>query len=130
MLSQDARLVRRFESQPLGDDVARALVAHVETEIAPDHHPVGADQVDEVTQGLGRMTDRVVGEPSQIGAEGPPGFVAGLGPHPLTVLEPPKEVGQGPTGVGQAHLQTRKLVQHAAQDQVRRGYSGVERVAE
>src|SRR5262245_29337309 len=91
--ADDARLVAGLETQSLGDDVARPFVAHVEAEVAAEHHAVDADQIHEVAQRFWRVGDGVVGESSEVGAEGAPRPLARLGSYALAVLQPAEEIG-------------------------------------
>ncbi len=49
-----------------GDGFDRTLVAHIEAVVASHHHTVDANELDEVSQRLGGVADRVVGEASEI----------------------------------------------------------------
>ena len=48
----------------------------------------------------------------------------------VAVIEPADEVGQGAAGMGQAHLEVGHLVEHAAENQIRRRDRGIEGIAE
>src|SRR3989442_8269082 len=98
----------------LGDDVARADVAHVEAEVAAEHDAIRADRRDEIAEGVRRVADRVVGEAPEVALEGLPGAVARLGPHALAVAKPPDEVRERAARVRQAHLELRVAVEDAA----------------
>src|SRR5713226_5834863 len=130
VVAKNARLVGPLELESLGDDVARPVVAHVEAEIAAQHHAIGADGLDEPAERLGRVADGVVGEAPKVRAERTLGLVLVFWPHALAVLHAPGQIGNGAAGVGQQHVQPRKAVEHAAEDQMRRGDGGVEGIAE
>src|SRR3989442_1053020 len=82
VVAQDLRLVRLPQCEPLHHHVARPLVAHVEAEVTADHDAVGADESDEVLEGLGRVTDRVVAEAAQVCRAAVPGARARPAPVP------------------------------------------------
>src|SRR5712691_13321019 len=126
VVAEDARLVGPLELEPLRDDVARPVVAHVEAEIAAQHHAVGADGLDEPTERLRRVADGVVGEAPQVRAERTLGLVLVFGPHALAVLHAAGEVRDGAAGVRQQHVQSREAVEHAAEDEMGGGDGGVE----
>src|SRR3989442_2874018 len=128
--AEDPGLVGRPEARLLGDDVTRALVAHVEAEVASEHDAVGADGGDQIPQGLGRVADRVVGEAAEIRGDRPARAIASFGPHALTALEAPEEVRERTARVRQAHLELRAAIEDAAEDQVGGGDRGVEGIAE
>src|SRR2546422_1876094 len=130
VLRQDPGAIPRGQLDPARDDLTRPRRTHVEAEVAADHHAVGADETDEVRERRRRVADRVVGEAPQIRVEGAPGHALGLGPHLLAVGEPADEIRHGAAGVRQADLEVREAVEHAAEDEVRGGDGGVERVAE
>src|SRR6266850_6207411 len=130
VLPQDAGPVARGQLDPAHDDLARPRRPHVETEVAADHHAVRAHEADEVLHRRGRVADRVVREPSEIGVERTLRDALRLRPHLLPVGEPADEVRQGAAGMRQADLELREPVEHAAEDEVRGGDGGVERVAE
>src|SRR5262249_33900466 len=108
VLRQDAGPVARGERDPAHDDLARARRAHVEAEVAADHHAIGADEGDEIAQRRRRVADRVVGEASQIGVERSLRHALRLRPDLLAVREPADEVRHGAAGVWQAHLELRE----------------------
>src|SRR6267378_561735 len=81
VLRQDAGAVPRGQLEAAHHDLARPRRAHVETEVAADHHAVRADEVDEVAQRRRRVTDRVVREAPQVGVEGTLGHALRLRPH-------------------------------------------------
>src|SRR2546428_13081763 len=91
----------------LGDDVARADVAHVEAEVAAEHDAIRADRRDEIAEGVRRVADRVVGEAPGVALEGLPGAAARLGPPPPAGAKPPAGVRERAPRGGQAHLQLR-----------------------
>src|SRR5216117_3429571 len=62
VVAEDARLISPLELEPLGDDVARPVVPHVEAKVAAQHHAVGADGVDEPAQRFRRSEERRVGK--------------------------------------------------------------------
>src|SRR2546428_425230 len=121
VLRQDAGAVPRGQLHAAHDDLARPRRAHVETEIAADHHPVGPDEADQVRQRRRGVTDRVVREAPEVGVERAPRHAFRLGPHPLAVGEPADEVRHGAAGVRQADLQLRGEGQHPAGDGGRGG---------
>src|SRR2546425_12979335 len=92
VLRQDAGAVPRGQLHAAHDDLARPRRAHVETEIAADHHPVGSDEADQVRQRRRGVTDRVVREAPEVGVEPALRHALRLGPHPLAVGEPADEV--------------------------------------
>src|SRR2546430_15819184 len=103
----------------LGDDVARADVAHVEAEVAAEHDAIRADRRDEIAEGVRRVADRVEGEAPEVALEGLTGAVARLGPHALSVAQPPDEVRERAARVGPAHMELRVAVADAAGDEGR-----------
>src|SRR3989442_3369824 len=129
VLRQDAGAVPRGQLHAAHDDLARPRRAHVETEIAADHHPVGPDEADQVRQRRRGVTDRVVREAPEVGVERALGDALRLGPHPLAVGEPADEVRHGAAGGRQADFQLWGAGQLAGQDHVCRGDGRVERVA-
>ncbi len=76
------------------------------------------------------MADGVVGEAAEIGAEGLLRALLRLGANLLAVTEPAVKIRQRPARVGQADLERREPVEHATEDQMRRGDGGVEWIAE
>src|SRR2546425_1257232 len=130
VVAKNARLVGPLELESLGDDVARPVVAHVEAEVAAQHHAIGAHRPDEPVERFGRGADRVVREAPQVRAERALGLVLVLGAHALAVLDAAGEIRDGAAGVGQHHVQPREAVEDAAEDEVRRGDGGVEGIAE
>src|SRR5256712_6856769 len=130
VVAKNARLVGPLELESLGDDVARPVVAHVEAEVAAQHHAIGADGLDEPAERLRRVTDGVVGEAPQVGPERPLGLVLVLRAHALAVLHAPGEIRNRAAGVGQEHVQPGKPVENATQDEMGGGDGRVERIAE
>src|SRR5262245_7753274 len=130
VVAEDARLISPLELEPLRDDVARPVVAHVEAEVAAQHHPVGADGVDEPAERLGRVADGVVREAPQIGAERALGLVLVLGANALTVLHATGEIRNGATRVGQQHVEPREPVEDATQHEMRGRDRRIEGIAE
>src|SRR3989442_12645360 len=130
VLRQDAGAVPRGQLHAAHDDLARPRRAHVETEIAADHHPVGPDEADQVRQRRRGVTDRVVREAPEVGVERALGDALRLGPHPLAVGEPADEVRHGAAGVRQAGFQLPEAVRHAAKNGGRGGARRVARSAE
>src|SRR5215813_1440476 len=130
VVAEDARLISPLELEPLGDDVPRPVVAHVEAEVAAQHHTVGADGVDEPAERLGRVADGVVGEAPEIGAERALGLVLVFRADTLAVLHAAGKIWNRAAGVGQQHVEPREPVEDATQDEVRGRDGGVERIAE
>src|SRR6266542_1189667 len=129
--AHDAVLVLPAESGRLGlDDRQRPLVAHVEAEVGADGHAVRPDRGDEIPERPRVVADGVVGEAAEIGAEGLLRALLRLGANLLAVTEPAVKIRQRPARVGQADLERREPVEHATEDQMRRGDGGVEWIAE
>src|SRR5947209_9571682 len=52
VVAEDARLISPLELEPLGDDVARPVVPHVEAKVAAQHHQAAQARSEEHTSEL------------------------------------------------------------------------------
>src|SRR4029077_13032448 len=94
--ADDALLVLAAEPGRLRlNDGQRPLEPHVEAEVGAQHHPIRAHGGDEIAEGGRVMANDVVGEATEIGAEGFFRHALRLRPHPLPVTEASVQIGQG-----------------------------------
>jgi hypothetical protein len=112
------------------DDGERPLEAHVEAEVGAQHHPIRTDGGDEIAEGRRVVADDVVGEATEIGAEGFLRHTFRLRPHSLSVTQASVQIRQGAARVGQAHRELGQPIEHAPEHQMRGGDGRVERIAE
>src|SRR6266511_3413961 len=81
--SQDPFSIRSLELELFLDHIAGQLVAHVEAEVAAEHHAVHAHRLDQIGERARVVADRVVGEAAQIRARRTPRLLLRLRAHAL-----------------------------------------------
>src|SRR6266849_10931018 len=76
------------------DDVAWRRGAHVEGEIAAQHHALGADGVEEQAERPGRVREAVEVQATKVVTRRSIDEAPALGPDGVSVVEPARDVGK------------------------------------